>query len=280
VEHAEAHEWLSDLALEPRRLEALAHDPSPETSEIRRHLASCEECAADVAEWRRTWAEIGAALDTDVAEHLVGEPGGWLGDADEPATDAVLRPPAELRDRILAAATAKPALEVAPWPPRQRHRPRIARSWLITAAAVLVAAVAGTNSYLRTAELDRLHVENAALAVATSTLDHVLAADRYWTVTLRTADGQPGGTLAWSSTDVVVLTSALPAPAPGQGYRCWLERDGSRRPMGWMSFSRSTGFWTASMTDYGTGALLPGGRFGISLTPASGAGTPILVGEL
>jgi hypothetical protein len=262
MEHAEAHELLSDLALEPRRLAALGRDTSPEGLALSSHLASCDECSADLAEWQRTWTELGQAIRVDDGGEQI--PG----------------PPADLRDRVLAGATARPAVTVVPLASRQRPRRSISRSWLVTAAAVLVAALAATSTYLRTMELDRLHGETAELAAAAASLDHVLGAERYWTVTLRTADGAAGGTLAWSATDVVVLTSSLPSPGPGQGYRCWLERDGSRSPMGWMSFSRSTGFWAASMTDYGPGSLRPGGRFGISLVPASGGGTPVLVGEL
>jgi hypothetical protein len=110
-------------------------------------------------------------------------------------------------------------------------------------------------------------------------MDRVLAAEPRWTVTLRTADGTPGGTLAWSAREVVVITSGLPAPGPGQAYRCWLERDGSRTPMGSMSFAGSTGYWSGPLSEYGS-ALRPGGRFGVSLVPAGGPGTPVLVGEL
>jgi hypothetical protein len=50
--------------------------------------------------------------------------------------------------------------------------------------------------------------------------------------------------------------------------------------MGWMAFSRSTGYWAGRMSEYGDAALRPGGRFGVSLVPAGGGDTPILVGEL
>jgi len=277
VEHAEAHELLSDLALEPRRLAALPGDPSPEARALRAHLADCDQCATDLAGWQRTWSEIGRVIETDgvTDQPRAGQP--EPGSGTELGTGALIRPPVDLRQRVMAAAG--PGVSIAPLPAPRTPR-RFARPWLVTAAAVLIAAITATSSYLRTTELERLHAETTQLAVAAAALDRVLAADRHWTVTLRTADGTPGGTLAWSPTELVVLTSGLPAPGAGQGYRCWLERAGSRSAMGWIAFSRSTGFWAGSMSEYPDGALRPGARFGVSLVPAGGGGTPVLVGEL
>ena len=272
MEHAEAHERLSDLALEPRRLAEFDEDPGSDGVALRAHVMGCEQCTTDVAGWQRTWAELG---------HVA-----------RPGSEPVLEPPPHLRSRVLAALGGADAASRDPVPavvvpigpavqsPPPAVRRRAWRPWAVAAAAMLVAAVAVGNGYFRTAELDRLHAETTQLALAAATLDRVLGAERYWTVTLRTADGTPGGTLAWSASEVVVLTSGLPAPGPGQAYRCWLEREGSRTAMGWMSFSRSTGYWAASMSEYGNGALRPGGRFGVSLVPAGSAGTPVLVGEL
>ncbi len=63
MRHAEAQERLSDLALEPGRLARLADDPSPEAGALRAHLAECRPCSADLAGWRRTWAQVGVALE-------------------------------------------------------------------------------------------------------------------------------------------------------------------------------------------------------------------------
>jgi hypothetical protein len=274
MEHAEAHERLSDLALEPRRLAGLADDPSTEVAELRAHLGRCDQCRAFLAGWQRTWAEIAKVPRS--------------------AAGVVLQPPPELRERVVAAVTREAREPATPEEARPvaagarsgevqtagPSRLRGWRPWLIAAAAILVAVLGIANSLFMTTELARLQAENADLAVAAATLDRVLTAERSWKVTLRTADGTPGGTLAWSATEVVVIASGLPAPGPAQAYRCWLERDGSRTPIGWMAFSRSTGYWTGLMSDYGDGALRPGGRFGVTLVPAGGGGTPVLVGEL
>ena len=128
-------------------------------------------------------------------------------------------------------------------------------------------------------ELDQLRTQGAELAAATATLDRILTSSPSWTVTLHAADGGPGGTLAWSADEVIVITSSLPTPGPGQAYRCWVERDGTRTAMGWMAFSHSIGYWAGALSEYAP-SLAPGGRFGVSLVPAAGTSTPVLVGEL
>jgi hypothetical protein len=306
MEHAEAHERLSDLSLEPGRLARLEDDPSSEIAALRAHLTGCERCAADLASWRRTWAEAGVAWRADDD----GDPGpAGIGSG---AADLPIRPPAHLRQRILDAIRADspgPGQVAVPIGPGaapvaardaeaelgvaaggdasssaagegRRARPRrVVRPWWVAAAASLVAVVAVTAGWLRTAEVEQLRSEAAELAAAVATLDRVLATEPNWTVTLRAADGQPGGTLAWSQQEVVVITSGLPAPGPGQAYRCWLEMDGTRSPMGEMAFSRSTGYWAGAQREYGPG-LRPGGSFGVSLVQAGGGGTPVLVGQL
>jgi hypothetical protein len=314
MEHAEAHERLADLSLEPGHLARLDDDPSATAAELRAHLATCERCAADLAGWRRTWAEVS----------LVWRAGDESGPGHPPAIglgagDELVQPPAELRQQIMEAIRADPrrpgrvaaairpgaapgvALDAAAGrdataargatadAPAAWHRAVLAwragiaggagrPSW-VAVAALVVALLAVTAGWLRTVEVGQLRHEQTELAAAVATLDRVLAAEPYWTVTLRAADGKPGGTLAWSQQEVVVITSGLPAPGPGQAYRCWLEVDGTRSPMGEMAFSRSTGYWAGARSEYGP-ALVPGGSFGVSLVETGGAGTPVLVGQL
>jgi hypothetical protein len=314
MEHAEAHERLSDLALEPGRLAGLEADSSAGAAELRAHLASCERCRADLAGWRRTWAEVARvseAGDVDELDHDA-RPGArhrLAGLGDHP----LIRPPAALRSRILAGVgapaergdpiaipvarsdaddAANAAGEDAGLPGATDHNPRGSRlagrlstrtiatpAWMVAVAAVIIALTGATAAWLQRADLDRVQAEHAELAGAAATIDRVLTTEPSWRVTLRTADGTAGGTLAWSTREVVVIASALPVPGPGQAYRCWLERDGTRTPMGWMTFSRSIGYWSGPLSEYGP-ALQAGGRFGVSLVPAGGNGTPVLVGEL
>ncbi len=310
MDHAEVRERLADLALEPARLDHLAHDASPEAVAMRAHLDECERCAAEFGAWRRTWSALGEA---------VGAPGTVAGD-ELPRRPAVIRAPADLRSRTLAAiapAAAIPPAAVAevrgtdaPAPARgdpqvsvgsqvtadtqvtagprlatdvarARGRDRARWAWLAAAAALIIAVGAGGLAWARTGELDRSRAEVAALASVTATFDRVLATPTHWVTPLRTADGAPGGTLAWNADEIVVATSALPQPAPGQEYRCWVERDGTRIPVGSMSFSGSTAYWAGPMDGWGS-AFAPGAMFGVSLVPAGGGGDSptVLVGSL
>jgi len=146
-------------------------------------------------------------------------------------------------------------------------------------AAMVVALVGGAWGWSRGIEADQLREQTARLEAVTAALDRVLAAPGHWTVTLRAADGAPGGTLAWSTAELVVVTTGLPAPGPGQAYRCWVESDGVRTAIGTMTFSGGTGHWTGSLYSLAE-AVGPGARYGVSLVPDGGSGTPVLIGSL
>jgi hypothetical protein len=262
MEHAEAHELLADLALEPSRLTGLDDAAAAETQPLRAHIAGCRTCAAEVVAWRRTWSMFGdargagAAFDTEL-----------------------LRAPAANRAATLAAI-AGPAVMAAPVVVTRRWPAPRALPWLLAAAALVVAIGAGSLAWVRTSDLDRAHAESADLANVAATMDRVLADPVHWITPLTTADGAPGGTLAWSNSEIVVISAALPAPEPGQGYRCWVERNGKRTPLGSMDFTGGTGYWAGSMAGWAD-LLTPGARFGVSLVRVPGGeGTPVLVGSI
>lgn len=273
--HAEAHERLADLALEPARLGALEVDASPEAAALRAHLAECERCRADVAGWQRAWAELGAS-------HSGGEP------VPEP-----IRAPASLRARTLEAAFAPRAPSTAPLAAaaavapagdgssRPVRRPAVGRRmpWLLAAAALVIALGAGGLAWTGATQLQREQAANAELAQVATSFDRVLADPVHWVVPLRATDGAPGGTLAWSRTDLVVVTRVLPAPSDGRSYVCWVERDGIRTPVGSMRFSGATGYWSGAMAGWGAD-FAPGARFGVSLKADNGEAVPVLVGSL
>lgn len=273
--HAEAHERLADLALEPAHLDTLETDASPEAAALRAHLADCERCRADVTAWRRAWAELGAS---HAARDPVPEP---------------IRAPASLRARTLEAAFAPRTSAPAPLGTaaeaarshasagQRARRLAIGRRmpWLVAAAALVIALGAGGLAWSGAAELQREQAANAELAAVATSFDRVLADPVHWVVPLRATDGAPGGTLAWSRTDLVVVSSVLPAPSDGRSYVCWVEHDGVRTPVGSMRFSGATGYWSGAMADWGAD-FAPGARFGVSLKADNGEAVPVLVGSL
>lgn len=287
MDHAEAQRLLADLALELGRLARLEQDASPDAGALRAHMSACTRCAADLESWRRTWRAIAvAATDGDKTRSS----GGGLGAALD-GDPGLLRAPASLRAGTMAAVAAEHVATrsepvplrsgAAPGPSaRSAGRGRRWMPWLAVAAALVIAVGAGSLAWSRTVELDHARTENAGLTATTATLDRVLAAPVHWVTTLRSPDGSAGGTVAWTATELAVITTTLPGPpADHQAYRCWVERDGVRTPVGAMSFSGSTGYWAGSMEGWSS-AFAPGATFGVSLVSDGGGAAPVLVGQL
>lgn len=279
MEHAEAHERLADLALEPKRLQRFTIDDDPMTAELRAHVATCERCAADLAGWRRTWAALGIARSTPSGRDAAA--------ADAPDAEGALTPlhaPDRLRARTLAAIRMEKSVPPAATEPPAptpisslvskaaiSRRERITRVFAI--AAVIVALVAGGLVVRTQLDLNQARSESAEIAGVTSSLDRILTASPHWVTPLRAADGAPGGTLAWSQTELVVLVSGLAAPGPGEVYRCWVEQGGRRTIVGELSFNGSTAYWAGSMAGW-AGDFAPGARFGVALYGSSGSPAP------
>jgi hypothetical protein len=268
MDHAEAHERLGDLALEPGRLAGLDHDTSPETADLRAHVGTCEECRAELASLQQTDAAIRDAFAA----------------ATEAAPPAILRPTAGLRDRVLAAAAAdRTPLTPAPTTPVVAVRRPFSRigGWLslgLAAALVLAIGLGGVLSQ-RLADLSSARVELAEMTEAVAMLDRILAAEKHVTVPLQTADGSPGGIIAWTRTEVVVLSTSLDRPPDGREYVCWMEEAGNRWRVGEMHFSGTTAYWAGPLEDWNA-SFAPGNRFGVSLSPpAGGEPLPVLIAE-
>ena len=110
-------------------------------------------------------------------------------------------------------------------------------------------------------------------------LDRILTAEKHVVVALVTADGTPGGVIAWNREEVVVLSTSLDRPPDGREYACWMEENGKRWKVGSMQFSGSTAYWAGPLEGWGA-SFDPGTRFGVSLSPpAGGDPLPILVAE-
>jgi hypothetical protein len=291
--HAEAHERLADLALEPGALDRLGPEA---TDALGAHVVTCETCRRDVEAWRRTHARLLEARG-------LGE--GRVGLAQLAGDEPIVAPP-ELRGAVLAVARRTPiagrspagvagrivvpAEAVAPVPVVSRAqalrlpvrgRPTIGR--LLPLVAVLAIAIVGAGFVADQAgRLDRAGQEVARLEAVTASLNRVLRDPDHQVVDLRGADGSTSGSLSWSSHDLVVLTTALEPPPPDRVYRCWIERNGKRSPVGQMWFAGGSAFWNGTLDEWATTSFEAGGTFGVSLEPVAGsAGNPaVLVAEL
>lgn len=264
MDHADGARRLADLALEPARLGAFDTDPSPESVALRAHVADCPTCRRELQQWRATWGLL-ATLDRDAGDRPV-------------ASDV-------LRAKTLAAVAAA-AADAAPGRPADQSvvvlpKPRAhwqRTSWLVAAAALVVAVGAAGFGLDRAAQLERVRTETAGLGAATTAMSQVLATDVHWTTSLRTADGAADGTVAWTADQIVVIAD-LPSLPAGARYRCWVDQAGARTSIGSMAMTGSTGYWSAPMDGWGQ-LMATGAQFGVSIVSADGSSTSVLVGTL
>jgi Anti-sigma-K factor rskA len=282
MEHDEVRELLQDAAVEPGGLERLMAGDTPIAGAVAGHLAGCPECADELERLRRSVAVI------------------------RPVVRAV--PPPELRERTLAyvaavgrprgpaAATAEagaaefevtprpvPAAVAEPQPIRGRRTASL-RS-LAAIAAALIVAVAGTGAIVSASRDGQVREQAAEI--------EALGDVARWTLRV---DGQPdvrrialasttgsGGTgtvvLSPSAMEVVVVADALAQPAAGHEYRCWVEVNGARQPIGKMFFGGDLAYWVGPVAQIRN--LPANAHFGVSLVDlASGSvGQPVLEGE-
>ena len=257
LSHSEAHEQLADLALEPAALERLARAfeaPSGAMSldRLAAHVRTCRPCQDEIRDWQRVHDQVGAAL---------GGRDGPIQLADL-AREEPLSAPASLRGAVAAIASEerpgdgstaaprplRPAVDRSRTPFGTRYAARL----LPLVAVLAVVAVAGGLLLDQSRRLDRATAETTALAAVATTLDRVILDPAHRAVELRTANGVAGGSVVWTSRDLVVLTTALSAPPADAVYRCWVERDGKRSPIGRMFFAGGTGYWTGSLEGWAT----------------------------
>jgi hypothetical protein len=275
MDHAEAHELLADLALEPATLGS--SEATEEHDRLRLHIEGCPTCRADLEAWQRTHRAIDDALTT---------PDGRRGRLADVVAEGPIVPPPTLRAAIAAIPGATgPTTRPGPAPAGLPRAALVARlGWraapFLAAVAVLVISVVVLRN--QASSLDAAHAETRELAQVTAVLGRLLGEPGHRVVPLTAADGTTEGSVAWSSHDLAVMTTVLDRPPAGQVYRCWIERDGVRSPVGQMWFVGDLAYWTGSLDDWATISLDEGGRFGVSLEPAGGGtgGRPVLVGDL
>lgn len=201
-------------------LVAMAHDyvlgslTEAEAREFREHLAGCDECQQAV----RELAAVGEALSRSLD---------------------VSQPPADLRERVLARATGRPA--AVPQVPSQGAS---AWQWLAIAATFIATVMTASTVYYR-AEADRLRSAGTESAEKIASLEQQVAAlqtnaaTAAQTTTVLTAgdlaridlSGQPpapgaAGRVFWSATEGLVFAATnLPALPPGRVYQLWVVAD-------------------------------------------------------
>jgi hypothetical protein len=285
MDHAEVRELLEDAAIEPGGLERLMAGDTPSASLVAGHLAGCPDCAEELERLRRSVELIAPAIRSVPPPELrertlayvaaLGRPRG----AAAAVAVAVAEPgPVPSLHPVPVAASAPPPVSIT-----ARRSLRLAP--LLGLAAALVLAVSGgafvanasrdAESRLQAAELEAL----GDVARGTIRLDAQPDVQR---VALAGPAAGPTGELIFSpsSTEVVVVADGLTPAASGHEYRCWVEQDGKRLPIGKMFFGGSVAYWVGPVPALAT--LHGPAAFGVSLVElgaTDGRGVQVLAGQ-
>jgi hypothetical protein len=251
MDHAEAHEYIADLALEPGRLRSLASAAAPADVALRAHVARCQRCAAELAAWESVQAGIAGAVDQAGSDEL-----------------RRIAAPSDLRRAVLASAHTERG--------NRRVVARLPRLSLRLGATALALTLVAAGVIVVVDQAARLNASNAdrqALAGALQTATQVLTDPAHQVITLSAPDGTASGTFAWTRRDLVVLATGLVPPAEGQVYRCWVLASGGDTPVGQMDFVDGEAFWVGALDDWAAVDLRSAGSFAVTVEPFAGGTT-------
>ena len=178
------------------------------------------------------------------------------------------RPPAELKERVMAGAARTRQL-----PPAQHthvHPPEPGALWPrrlampLAAACLVIAVVLGVLLGMARSQLDTTRTEQRQVAA-------VLNAPGARIVSVRAALGGSATVVVASGLHELVFTSrGMPAPPGSKVYQLWLMRpDGSATSAGLLSLAPD-----GSTVPVLASGLLPGDRVGVTVEPAGGTTRP------
>lgn len=277
MDHEEVREQLELAAAEPEGIDRLMAGDTLLAASIAAHLAGCPSCTEELGRLRRASIVIGDAVRTT--------------------------PPPELKERTLAfvrdvgrirePAGVHSGAPAPPAGPTARPAPRVAASGaagrrfasIAAIAAAVVLTVVATAAVVDRRSEDRLAAVESDLAdvsrVTAATLALSGEADAQH-VALDGA-GDRWGQLVYSpeKAELAVLAGGLSEPSGDREYRCWVEVDGRRSPVGKMFFGGDLAYWVGPAP--AVAELPAGATFGVSLVDAEGHDVgepPVLAGDV
>jgi hypothetical protein len=273
MDHDEVREQLELAAAEPAGIDRLMAGDTPLAAAIAAHLAGCSSCTDELDRLRRAAIIIGDAVRTTPPPEL------------RERTLAFVRDVGRIREApapVASVAATMPVAVSAATAPSGFGR---GLAWVAAIAAAVLIAVTATAFVLDRQSGDRLAVaqaESAGLAhVTAATLalagepdaEHVQLAgtDDRWGRVVYSAD----------KGELAVIANGLTEPAGDREYRCWVEIDGQRTPVGKMFFGGDLAFWAGPVETISD--LPPGSTFGVSLVDTAGSDVgepPVLTGAV
>jgi Anti-sigma-K factor rskA len=275
MDHEDVREQLELAAAEPSGIDRLMAGDTPLAGSIAAHLAGCSSCTEELDRLRRASILIGDAVRTTPPPELRERTLALVREVGRDRTPA----PARVLEPVAASASAAPVAVAA----FSRTGPRLA--WVAAIAAAVVFAVAATALVLDRQSADRfatVEQQVAGLSHVTATTVALSGEPDVAQVRLEGTDDD-WGRLVYSPAkgELAVIASGLTEPASGREYRCWVEIDGERKPVGKMFFGGDLAFWAGPAEAI---ANLPAdATFGVSLVDASGSDVgdpPVLEGAI
>ncbi len=305
MDHDEVLEQLELAATEPGGLARLTAGDTVVAAVVASHIVACEACAEELRRLSRAEPLLRDVVRTTPTADLRARTLDFVlehGDARQPSEPRESRhsraaaPPTAQRTTTAqpGAAQPVPVFRTATGAPPASERVATAPSWparilpwAATLAAAVVLSVAAT-SFLVSRMLDEpLATQARSIAalekVTLATLD-ITSRDDAQRVTLIAPDGgATTGSLLFSPSTMklVVVAEGLAQPPADQEYRCWIEIDGRRSPVGRMFFADDLAFWVGDTPE--VREARPGTTFGVSLTEIGGPSLetdPVIAGRL
>ena len=277
MDHDEVREQLELAATEPAGIDRLMAGDTPLAAAIAAHLAGCSSCTDELDRLRRAAIIIGDAVRTTPPPELRERTLAFVRDVGrirDPAPEVVPAP--------VAAAAAMPVAVSAATAPTGFGR---SLAWVGAIAAAVLIAVATTTFVIDRQFGERLAASEAASAgLANVTATTVALSGEADAEQVRLAGSEDRwGRVVYSADkgELAVIAKGLTEPAGDREYRCWVEIDGQRTPVGKMFFGGDLAFWAGPVE---TVSDLPAGsKFGVSLVDTAGSDVgepPVLTGDV
>jgi hypothetical protein len=278
MDHDEVREQLELAATEPAGIDRLMAGDTPLAAAIAAHLAGCSSCTDELDRLRRAAIIIGDAVRTTPPPELRERTLAFVrevGRIRDATPEAALAPVAPLAAAVPVAVSAATA-------PAGFGR---GLAWIGAIAAAVLIAVAATAFTLDRQFGERLAASEAASAgLANVTATTVALSSEADAEQVRLAGANDRwGRVVYSAdrAELAVIAKGLTEPEGDREYRCWVEIDGQRRPVGKMFFGGDLAYWAGPVETVGD--LPEGSTFGVSLVDGAGSDVgepPVLTGDV
>lgn len=278
MDHAEVRERLEEAFATGAGISSIERDTSSDGADLRRHLDGCVACRREYDAWRTTALAMAAVAPEDLRapENARGRILSSIAAAGVPVGGPIPVAATPRGERPAPAPAPAPAPD-ARW--LSRTRPQAPRPALLAIAAGFAALLFMAGALLggSLGLVPQVEDDDAGARIAAA-VDRILARPDHVLLPLSDASGTPAGSILFDAhtDELVVLSRALPEPAEGQVYACFLERNGERTRVGRMRVEYGTAWWAGAMpapSDAGA----PGDRFVVVLGDETSP--PILSGS-